>query len=133
MKYLGALLALFSVLGVAPTFAATTAGSMTPPSCPGDQPVWVNTRSKAYHLADDPLYGKTKHGTFMCKAAADAAGDHQAKGHGGAMKGASPAPGAMTSPSAAMSPAPGASPSGHHHHRHHGAGSASPAPSPAAT
>lgn len=43
--------------------------------CKGDI-VWVN--KKTYHEAGDPYYGRTKHGEYMCKAAADAAGDHLA-------------------------------------------------------
>ncbi|WP_419730047.1 hypothetical protein [Lichenicola sp.] len=48
-------------------------------SCPGDAVVWVNPRSKAYHMQGDSFFGRTKHGSFMCKKAADAAGDHPVK------------------------------------------------------
>ena len=48
-------------------------------SCPGDAVVWVNPRSKAYHLQGDSFFGRTKHGSFMCRKAADAAGDHPVK------------------------------------------------------
>jgi hypothetical protein len=43
--------------------------------------VWVNTNSetKAYHLADDKYYGKTKAGKFMTAADAEKAGYHAAK------------------------------------------------------
>jgi hypothetical protein len=48
-------------------------------SCAGGAaPVWVNTKSKAYHMSSDPLYGKTKKGKYMCEADAKAAGDHLA-------------------------------------------------------
>ena len=51
--------------------------AMTPTiSCPGDAAVWVNARSKAYHLQGDPFFGRTKHGKFECRKAADAEGDH---------------------------------------------------------
>lgn len=45
-------------------------------SCPGDVVVWVNPRSKAYHLQGDTFFGHTKHGKFECRKAADAEGDH---------------------------------------------------------
>jgi hypothetical protein len=44
--------------------------------CKHDMVVWVN--KKTYHESGDPYYGRTKHGEYMCKAAADAAGDHLA-------------------------------------------------------
>lgn len=45
-------------------------------SCPGDAVVWVNPRSRAYHLEGDKFFGHTKRGKFECKKAADAEGDH---------------------------------------------------------
>jgi hypothetical protein len=58
--------------------AATTAAM---PSCAaGDPVVWVNTKSKVYHLPGDPYYGNTKAGKYACKSDADAAGDHAPKG-----------------------------------------------------
>ncbi|MBB5373661.1 hypothetical protein [Acidocella aromatica] len=48
--------------------------------CPGDTVVWSTlSKSKSYHLSSSKLYGKTKHGAYVCKADADAAGYHQAK------------------------------------------------------
>ncbi len=48
--------------------------------CPGDTVVWATMgKSKAYHLSSSKLYGKTKHGAYVCKATAMAAGYHQAK------------------------------------------------------
>ena len=46
--------------------------------CGAVQPVWVNTKSKAYHLPSDPLYGRTKHGEYMCPSTAKAQGYHPA-------------------------------------------------------
>ena len=48
--------------------------------CKGDV-VWVNLSKKTYHREGDPYYGRTKHGEYMCEAAADAAGYHLAGSH----------------------------------------------------
>ena len=48
-------------------------------SCPGDAVVWVNLRSRGYHMQGDKFFGHTKRGKFMCRKAADAAGDHAIK------------------------------------------------------
>lgn len=48
-------------------------------SCPGDEKVWVNTRSGIYHLAGERYYGSTKEGRFECKKAADAEGDRETR------------------------------------------------------
>lgn len=49
-------------------------------NCGAVQPVWVNTKSKAFHEQGDPLYGHTKHGKYMCPSAATSAGYHLAGG-----------------------------------------------------
>lgn len=56
--------------------------------------VWVNMTKKTYHAASDPWYGRTKHGQYMCKAAAIEAGYHAAGMHSSKtmMKGAMPTP-----------------------------------------
>ncbi len=60
--------------------APADANAVTPGiSCPGDAVVWVNLRSKGYHMQGDKFFGHTKRGKFMCKKAADAAGDHEIK------------------------------------------------------
>ena len=62
--------------------AALPTSSMQPVpkdlGCSGNDVVWVNMKSKSYHLPADPYYGRTKNGKYMCKAAADAAGYHMA-------------------------------------------------------
>jgi hypothetical protein len=43
-----------------------------------DLVVWGNTRSRAYHVSGDKLFGKTKRGTYLCQAAAQQSGYHVA-------------------------------------------------------
>ncbi len=45
--------------------------------CPHDTVVWLNTASGIYHLKGERWYGKTKHGAYVCKKDADAAGDRE--------------------------------------------------------
>ncbi len=45
--------------------------------CPADLVVWLNTRSGIYHLKGERWYGRTKHGAYVCKKEADAAGDRE--------------------------------------------------------
>ena len=44
-------------------------------SCPGDRPVWVNTRSGVYHYQGERYYGSTKQGRFECEGQAKREGD----------------------------------------------------------
>jgi hypothetical protein len=74
------------VPGAMATTAPIAAGPMRPVpgnvTCAGGAlPVWANPRSHAYHLPGDPLYGRTRHGMYMCRQTATAAGYHQAKAH----------------------------------------------------
>lgn len=57
--------------GNAPMEAATGM-----PDCGSDQTVWVNLKSHVYHEQGSPLYGKTKHGQYMCLSQARADGFH---------------------------------------------------------
>jgi hypothetical protein len=45
--------------------------------CPSDTVVWLNTHSRVYHLKGQVYYGHTKSGAYVCKAEADADGDHE--------------------------------------------------------
>lgn len=65
--------------------------------CGAQPPVWTNPRSHAYHVSSDPVYGRTKRGTYMCLRDAVNAGYHAA----GAMRHhrKSSANGAMAQPS----------------------------------
>jgi len=47
-------------------------------ACGSDPIVWGNTNSHAYHPQNDPLFGKTKHGTYLCQGQAQQAGFHAA-------------------------------------------------------
>lgn len=48
--------------------------------CAGDSVVWVNLRSKAYHLKGTKFYGHTKSGAYMCQKDATAGGMHATQG-----------------------------------------------------
>jgi hypothetical protein len=45
--------------------------------CPRDVVVWLNTASGIYHLKGERWYGNTRHGAYVCKREADAAGDRE--------------------------------------------------------
>jgi len=48
--------------------------------CPNDTVVWSTlSKNGSFHTSDSKLFGKTKHGAYVCKADAVAAGFHQAK------------------------------------------------------
>ena len=47
--------------------------------CGSEPVVWVNARSKVFHLQGDPYYGHTKSGGYMCEPDAEQAGYRAAK------------------------------------------------------
>ena len=47
--------------------------------CATDEVVWLNTKSKVYHLKGTHYYGTTKQGEYACRKEADAAGDRSSK------------------------------------------------------
>ena len=71
--------------GPATSRGATTVGSgkfstesEAAKACGSSNVVWANTSTKVFHVQGDQYYGHTKHGAFMCKSTAAAAGFHQA-------------------------------------------------------
>jgi hypothetical protein len=50
------------------------------PNCGAVQAVWVNLKTKVYHEPSDPMYGKTKHGEYLCPSQAQAQGFRPAGG-----------------------------------------------------
>lgn len=61
-----------------PALARDIPSDPTPPpasTCPGDQVVWVNTRSHIYHFPGQTWFGHTKEGKYLCRHAADQEGD----------------------------------------------------------
>lgn len=47
--------------------------------CPKDEVVWLNTSSGIYHEKGMRWYGRTKHGGYVCRKEADAAGDRDTR------------------------------------------------------
>ncbi|HEY6993984.1 MAG TPA: hypothetical protein VH397_09765 [Xanthobacteraceae bacterium] len=48
-------------------------------SCPTDSVVWVNLRSKVYHVSGSRNYGRTREGAYMCEKESVGAGFHPPK------------------------------------------------------
>jgi hypothetical protein len=68
--------AVVPVAGNPPGFASETAAKA---HCPADEVVWLNLKSKIYHLKGTHYYGTTKLGEYACRKEADAAGDRDSK------------------------------------------------------
>jgi hypothetical protein len=47
--------------------------------CPHDVVVWLNTNSGIYHEKGMRWYGRTKHGAYVCRREANAAGDRDTR------------------------------------------------------
>jgi len=47
--------------------------------CPKDEVVWLNTSSGIYHEKGMRWYGNTRHGAYVCRKEADAAGDRDTR------------------------------------------------------
>jgi hypothetical protein len=43
--------------------------------CPKDTVVWLNTKTRVYHLKGERWYGATKMGAYICRKEANAEGD----------------------------------------------------------
>jgi hypothetical protein len=69
----------------APMTAASGARGAVP-DCGAVTAVWVNLKSKVFHEAGDPYYGKTAHGEYLCPAQAKAQGFHKSHGFTSAHK-----------------------------------------------
>jgi hypothetical protein len=48
-------------------------------SCPTDTVVWVNLKSKVYHVSGSRNYGQTQRGAYMCEKESLGAGFHPPK------------------------------------------------------
>jgi hypothetical protein len=46
-------------------------------NCPDHQLVWLNTRTPVYHTQDDPFFGNTASGKFVCKKEAESDGAYE--------------------------------------------------------
>jgi hypothetical protein len=92
---IGLLLSPIAILGPLTSFAVA-ASKATPPAtaadlqlftteeaaqkhCPKDQVVWLNLPSGIYHEKGMRWYGHTKHGAYVCRKEADAAGDRDTR------------------------------------------------------
>jgi len=70
-----------SAAGAMGDAANSMTAAMSKPNCGAVSPVWVNLNSKVYHEPDDPVYGKTKHGEYLCPNQAKAQGFRKAGTH----------------------------------------------------
>jgi hypothetical protein len=62
-----------------PSAAVPMAVASSSLDCNGKFPVWVLQSPKVYLMPGDHLYGKTKHGQYLCKSQAHAEGYRPAR------------------------------------------------------
>ena len=67
----------FAAVPVAEPALAQTPYHPLPPGlrCPGDQIVWLNTRTGVFHFRGERYFGSTKSGKYICERQALAEGD----------------------------------------------------------
>jgi hypothetical protein len=68
--------AALALVGVPALFTTETAAQA---HCPRDVVVWLNVPTHIYHERGMRWYGRTKHGAYVCKKEADAAGDRDTR------------------------------------------------------
>lgn len=66
-----------AVAATQPTLFSTEAAAQA--HCPRDVVVWLNIPTGVYHEKGMRWYGRTKHGAYVCKKEADAAGDRDTR------------------------------------------------------
>lgn len=70
----GTVQASHSVVVASASIAMFTAEDQAQAHCPRDEVVWLNLPTGIYHEKGMRWYGRTKHGAFVCRKEADAAG-----------------------------------------------------------
>ncbi len=65
------------IVAAAPAMFDTEAAAQK--HCPRDVVVWLNIPTGVYHERGMRWYGRTKHGAYVCKREADAAGDRDTR------------------------------------------------------
>ena len=68
-----------SAFPAAPALTLFSTEEQAQQHCPGDVVVWLNLPTRIYHWKGMRWYGRTKHGAFVCKKEADAAGDRDTR------------------------------------------------------
>ena len=101
MKRVAIIITLLAALAACSNNAKSKVGSPQPvgtatgaatPDCHGESAVWALARTKVYMLPDDPHYGRTMHGSYMCLSDAQGQGYRHARGYGRGHPGGEDAP-----------------------------------------
>jgi hypothetical protein len=74
--FLSALCPAYANPGAAPHFQSEQQAQQ---HCPQDVVVWVNTKTRVYHLKGERWYGATRDGAYVCRKEADAEGDRMTR------------------------------------------------------